>query len=156
MVYQNVANDFIAMTDLETGVETRLLEIPFSLNTDIGLHVSGNCYKKPGWVLISTYGAKYPRSGESSTWMDHLLFMLELKENPKIIKIAGTCAYTALFPDAVEKNYFAEAFAAVNSAGDRIIFGSNRGVLYPSDLDSVMPYLGLNQRPITISRWGSI
>jgi len=133
MVYQNVANDFIAMTDLETGVETRLLEIPFSLNTDIGLHVSGNCYAKPGWVLISTYGAKYPRSGESSTWMDHLLFMLELKENPKIIKIAGTCAYTSLFPDAVEKNYFAEAFAAVNSAGDRIIFGSNRGVLYPSD-----------------------
>jgi hypothetical protein len=133
MVYQNVPNDFIAMTDLVTGVETRLLEIPFGLNTDIGLHVSGNCYEKPGWVLISTYGAQYPRSGETATWMDHLLFMLELKENPRVIKIAGTHAYTALFPDAVEKNYFAEAFAAVNTAGDRIVFGSNWGVLYPSD-----------------------
>lgn len=133
MVYQNVANDYICMTDLETGAETKLLEIPFSQNTDIGLHVSGNCYAKPGWVLVSTYGAKNTRSGESATWMDHLLFMLELKENPRIIKLAGTHAYTALYPDAVEKNYFAEAFAAVNTAGTRIIFGSNWGVLFPRD-----------------------
>lgn len=133
MVYQNVANDTIAMTDLETGVETRLIEIPFELNTDIGLHVSGNCYEKPGWVLVSTYGAKNCRPGESQTWMDHLLFMLELKENPRIIKLAGTRAYTALYPDAVEKNYFAEAFAAVNTAGTRIVFGSNWGVLFPRD-----------------------
>lgn len=133
MVYQNVANDTIAMTDLETGVETRLIEIPFGLNTDIGLHVSGNCYEKPGWVLVSTYGAKNYRPGESQTWMDHLLFMLELKESPRIIKLAGTCAYTALYPDAVEKNYFAEAFAAVNTAGTRIVFGSNWGVLFPRD-----------------------
>lgn len=133
MVYQNVANDTIALTDLETGLETRLLDIPFSVNTDIGLHISGNCYAKPGWVLVSTYGAKNPRPGESHSWMDNLLFLLELKENPKIIKLATTHAFTALYPDAIEKNYFAEAFASINTDGTRIIFGSNWEILFPAD-----------------------
>lgn len=133
MVYQNVANDFIAMTDLETGVEIRLVDIPFAVNTDIGLHISGNCYAVPGWVLVSTYGAENSPAGQAHSWMDTLLFMLELQENPRIIKIARTHAYTARDPDAVEKNYFAEAFASINEDGSRIVFGSNWGQYVPQD-----------------------
>ncbi|MEK7817060.1 MAG: hypothetical protein AAB281_02265, partial [Actinomycetota bacterium] len=124
MVYQNVATDFISMADLDTGAETRLLEIPFSVNIDIGLHVSGNSAAVPGWVLISTYGSKAPEPGKQHSWMDEELFMLELKENPRVWRLADTHSYTSL-DFSEEKNYFAETFAAINTGGARVYFASN-------------------------------
>ena len=124
MVYQNNATDWIAMADLETGIETNLVQILFNINGDIGIHVSGNCAETPGWVLVSTYGSKNPPEGQEHSWMDNLLFMLELKEDPIIEEIASTHAYTSLNFDG-EKNYFAEAFAAINTSGTTIYFGSN-------------------------------
>jgi len=59
--------------------------------------------------------------------MENLLFMVELKANPRIIKLAQTNAYTAENADDVEKNYFAEAFASINHTGTKAIFGSNWG-----------------------------
>lgn len=124
MVYQNTHTDWIAMADLDTGTETLLLEIPFGVNSDIGLHFSGNCAETPGWVLVSTYGAENPLLGEIHSWMDTQLFMLELKQDPIVWRIAHTHAYTS--KDYIgEKNYFAEAFATINKAGSRIYFGSN-------------------------------
>jgi hypothetical protein len=130
LVYQNVSIDSFCMTDLETGVQTGLLEIPFGVNPDIGMHISGNCYAVPGWVLISTYGAKNAPSGSQHSWMDNLLFMLELKESPRILKLAQTRCYTG---NAPRSNYFAEAFAAINTAGTKLVYGSNWGVLSPDD-----------------------
>jgi hypothetical protein len=114
------------MADLDTGAETPLIEIPFGVNSDIGLHFSGNCAEEPGRVLVSTYGAENPPTGESHSWMDTQLFMLELKQNPTVWRIAHTHAYTAEDYSG-EKNYFAEAFATINKAGSRIYFGSNWG-----------------------------
>lgn len=123
-VYQNVSTDWIAMADLNTGTETPLVEIPFNVNTDIGLHFSGNCSETPGWVLVSTYGSKNPPPGESHSWMDTQLFMVELKANSRIWRIAHTHSYTSLDYTG-EKNYFAEAFATINTRGTKIYFGSN-------------------------------
>jgi hypothetical protein len=126
MVYQNNANDWVAMADLDTGVETPLLFIPFNVTTDIGLHFSGNCADKPGWVLVSTYGCKNPPSGQTHSWMDTQLFMVELKADPSVWRIAHTHSYISLdFTD--EKNYFAEAYASINTKGTEIYFGSNWG-----------------------------
>ncbi len=129
-VYQNVRTDHIAMADLATGAETPLLPIPFNINPDIGLHVSGNCDMTPGWVLISTYGSKNPPPGKNHSWMDNQLFMLQLKQNPVIWRIAHTQAYISLH-SSEEKNYFAEAFASINRKGSRIYFGSNWGRFEP-------------------------
>jgi len=148
MVYQNNATDWIAMADLNTGAETELVPIPFDVNADIGLHFSGNCGATPGWVLVSTYGAKNPPAGDTHSWMDNLLFMVELKANPRIIKLAQTHSYTAENPDDIEKNYFAEAFASINYNGTKIVFGSNWGVLslmdYTDAYEVRMP-VGWNQ-----------
>lgn len=95
VVYQNTYTDWIAMADLGTGTETSLLEIPFGVNSDIGLHFSGNCAETPGWVLVSTYGAENPPPGESHSWMDTQLFMLELEQDPIVWRIAHTHAYTS-------------------------------------------------------------
>lgn len=125
LVYQNVSNDYIAMSDLTTGKETRLVKIPFTTNPDIGLHFSGNCAQTPGWVLVSTYGSKNLPPGTSKhSWMDTQLFMVELKKKPRIWRIAHTHAHTSLDYSG-DKNYFAEAFAAINTSGSRIYVGSN-------------------------------
>jgi hypothetical protein len=129
-VIQNTATDWISMVDLETGAETNLIAIPFDVNTDIGLHFSGNCYGKPGWVLVSTYGAVNPGPGRSHSWMDNLLFMVELKADPRVVKMCETKCYTG---DNPRSNYFAEAFASINRAGTKAVFGSNWGVLDPED-----------------------
>jgi hypothetical protein len=56
--------------------------------------------------------------------------MLQLSQNPIIWRIAHTQAYISLH-SSEEKNYFAEAFAAVNRKGSRIYFGSNWGRFEP-------------------------
>jgi hypothetical protein len=125
LVYQNVATDYISMADLDTGAETRLVWIPFTINPDIGLHISGNCAQTPGWVLVSTYGAKnLPPQASRHSWMDTQLFLVELKAKPRIWRIAHTQAYLELDYTG-ETNYFAEAFAAINTKGTRIYYGSN-------------------------------
>jgi hypothetical protein len=130
IVYQNVSTDYIEMADLETGVATQLLSIPFDVNPDIGMHISGNCDLAPGWVLVSSYGAQNPPAGSTHSWMDNLLFMLELKASPRLYKVCETHCYTGSAP---RSNYFAEAFASVNRAGTRVVFGSNWGRLSPED-----------------------
>jgi hypothetical protein len=129
VVYQNNATDYIAMTVLETGAETSLVAIPFDTNPDIGLHVSGNCYATPGWVLISTNGALNPSSGHHS-WMDNLLFMVETKANPRVVKLAQTRCYVGASP---RENYFAEAYAGINTSGTKVVYGSNWGILNPAN-----------------------
>ena len=124
LVYQNTATDWIAMADLDTGEETNLIPIPFEINTDIGLHISGNSSATPGWVLVSTYGSKEPPPDGEHSWMDEQLFLLELRQNGRVWRIADTHCYTSLEYDA-EKNYFAEAFAAINTTGTRVYFASN-------------------------------
>lgn len=125
-VYQNVATDFIAMTDLDSGEETPLVKIPFTTNYDIGLHVSGNCAATPGWVLISTYGAYDPPPERTHSWMDTQIFLVELKVDPRIYRLAHTHAFTEQEYTG-EKNYYAEAYAAINTSGTRVHFGSNWG-----------------------------
>jgi len=130
LVYQNAKDDFITMTDLDTGTATGLIQIPFSQNTDLGLHFSGN-QKLKGWVLVSTYGAKEPEGTHS--WMDNHLFLVELKASPRVWRVASTYTYTALSPSG-EKHYFAEAYASINSRGTRVYWGGNWG---QSDLDRI-------------------
>lgn len=118
LVYQNAATDWIAMVDLETGAETNLIPIPFSDNTDIGLHISGNCHDRPGWVLVSTYGGQL----QARSWMDQCLFMLQLREHPLVWRLAQTFC---LQDPAREADYFGEAFAAINHQGTRVWWGAN-------------------------------
>jgi hypothetical protein len=126
LVYQNIRNDYICMSDLETGEETQILRIPFEVNWDIGLHISGNSYKTPGWVLVSTYGAREAPEEDTHSWMDTQLFMLELVPSPRVWRLAHTHCYTSEEATG-EKVYYAEAFATITASGRRVYFGSNWG-----------------------------
>jgi hypothetical protein len=137
LVYQNVKTDYVAMADLDTGAETNLVKIPFDKSLDIGLHFSGNCAAIPGWHLVSTYGPKNPYPGRS--WMDNHLFMIELKANPKIWRVATTYGYTSI-DSGGSKHYFAEGFAAINTRGTKIYWGANWG---QSDLDRIDTFVAI-------------
>jgi len=137
MVYQNNTTDWIAMADLATGVETNLVKIQFDVNVDIGLHISGNCSARPGWVLVSTYNSFNPPAGSTHSPIDNLLFLVELKASPQIRNCAKTNAYVSKNFNG-QKNYFAEAFAAINTAGTRVYFGSNWAVYETDYTDAYM------------------
>jgi hypothetical protein len=117
------------MVDLTTGAATPLVAIPFDVNADIGLHFSGNCSEAPGWCLVSTCGAENAPSGQVHSWMDNLLFFVELKTDPRVVKMCRTRCFTGKNP---QPNYFAEAYATVNREGSRVYFGSNWGI-YDTD-----------------------
>jgi hypothetical protein len=129
-VYQDTDTDYITMANLDTGKKTNLVFIPFNVNSDLGLHFSGNCAKKPGWMLVSTYGQKNPSGSHS--WMDHHLFMVELKAAPRVWRVASTYSYMG--------GYWSEAFASINTAGTRVYWGSNWG---QSDLDRIETFVAL-------------
>ena len=133
MVFQSTTTDSITMVDLNTGVATPLVAIPFDVNADIGLHFSGNCAETPGWCLVSTCGAENPPSGKTHSWMDNLFFMVELKANPRIVKLCLTRCYTGKNP---QSNYFAEAYATINRAGTRVYYGSNWADYTPDYADA--------------------
>jgi len=115
LVYQNASTDYIAMADLDTGTETNLIAIPFAQNPDIGLHFAC-AIDKPGWVMVSTYG----QNATALSWMDRLLFMVELKARPLVWRIAQTQELRA-----ADDDYFGEAFAAINRRATRIWWGAN-------------------------------
>jgi len=108
-VFQNTRTDWIEMSDIKTGKRTKLIPIDFSKGS-IGLHFSGNNVKRPGWVMVNT-------SLRPGTWMDESFFMLELKENPKIWRVAHRHS-----PDA---GYWGKTIGAITTDGLKHFFGSN-------------------------------
>lgn len=117
IVYQDNANDTISMGDLETGAVTPLLPIPFNVNTDLGIHISGNSVQKPGWVLVTTGGGTY------LSWMDRQFWMLELTSNPRVWRLGWTRLKQCATPS--DFNYFAEGWATINKAGTKLWWQSN-------------------------------
>ena len=123
-VSQDTSTDFFTMIYLDTLEEVNLMVLPFQTPEEggvsaAGYHISGNSYKTPGWVLVSTYGENKIRSH----WGDGTLFLLELKENGRHLRVSNTFTNTA----AVDKDYWSEAFAAIDRQGKYVFWGSNWG-----------------------------
>jgi hypothetical protein len=119
IVYQDIDTDHISMLDLETGEVTALWAIDYS-HTGIGLHFSGLAYDRPGWGLVSTHD----NDPGTYTWMDDQVFLVELKESGRVVRLAHT---HSLVDDERELDYWAEPHASTNPDGTRIVFGTNWG-----------------------------
>jgi len=121
-IFFDPSSDSFAMIDINTGVRTTLLNAPLTGSWDTepaGYHFSALNYDTPGWALVSTYGTT---ENASDNWVHNLLFMLELKENPRIWILAHT--HSPLETNA-NKDYWAEAFASTTKSGKKIFWGSN-------------------------------
>lgn len=118
-VYQDVETDEIATIDLETGARTPLLAIDFS-QTPIGLHFSGRSLLRPGWVVVSTYDA----TRTSEAWMDDTVFLVELKPDAGVVRLAHT---RSLVDSSMEQDYWAEPHATANRDLTKVLFTTNWG-----------------------------
>jgi len=110
--YQNEQTDYISMAGLATGAVTNIVKIscggsPWHCP---GVHFSGNNYDKPGWGLVSTY---HP----NGLWMDEQLFMVELKTNGRVWRLAHS--------HSVGSDYWAQPHATINRRGTKVFWGSN-------------------------------
>jgi Tol biopolymer transport system component len=113
----------VFMTKLRTRETTQLYGI-WPNNTTMAMHFSGKAYKKPGWVLVSTYGAG------RTEWPHQKVFALELKPNPAIVNL--------MHHHNSSGSYFAEPQAAVNRDFTRFVVNSNWGTPGHDHIDVYM------------------
>ena len=114
------------MVNLRTGARTTLFET-YVRKTTTALHVSGRAYKRPGWVVVSTYaegGAAAPQ------WLHGKVMAVELKARPSVINLAR---------HQVNYNkYMTAPVASVNADFSRVLFNSNWGTRSETDVDAYM------------------
>ncbi len=117
LVYGDIDTDHISMLDLASGAVTPLWPIDFSF-TAIGMHISGRAFDRPGWAVISTHDG----DADSHTWMDDSIFLIELKSNGRVVRLAHT---HSLVDENQEHDYWAEPQASANRDLTRILFTTN-------------------------------
>ncbi|MCM5680340.1 hypothetical protein M8A51_12450 [Schlegelella sp. S2-27] len=121
------ANDgALFMLNLRTGQRTDLFPT-YVAGTATALHVSGKAYRRPGWVLVSTY-ADYGKAGQQ--WLHRRLFAVELKAKPRIVHLAHHHSRYA--------KYWTEPHASANRDFTRLMFNSNWGTASETDVDAYM------------------
>ena len=125
--YQTNAGDFF-MHNIDTNVRTTLFPT-YIAGTATAYHVSGRAFGKPGWVLVSTYGA----SGSSNQWLHNKLFAVELRAGGRILNLGHHQSRL--------NGYWSEPHATVNRDFTRIVWASNWGTTSATDIDTYMMYL---------------
>jgi hypothetical protein len=133
LVFQDIQNDELSMLDLESGEITPLLSIDFS-HSPLGFHFSGKASSVPGWVVISTHEGARP----AATWMDDIVFALELKRGGRVVRLAST---HSLVDSTQEHDCWAEPHASVNQDFTRVIFTSNWGRSGTGEVEAYMVVL---------------
>ncbi len=115
----------VFMTSLRSGQRTTLFNLYPERHASTAVHFSGRAFKKPGWVLVSTYAEQ-----GKWQWNHRKVFAAELKETPRIVHLAHH--------HSAYKDYFTEPHAAVNRDFTRVVFGSNWDSSTVNDLDTYL------------------
>lgn len=132
IIYQGIDTDHISMLDLATGTVTPLWEIDFS-HTAIGLHFSGLAFDRPGWAVVSTHDDDVA----SHTWMDDQVFVVELKPDGRVVRLAHTHSLVDE-SQPTEYYYWAEPHASANPDLTRVLFTTNWGRFDTGEVEMFM------------------
>lgn len=124
--YQSPDGD-VFMTDLETGKRTTLFKTYLD-HSATALHFSGRAFRKPGWVLVSTYAADGKRQ-----WLHEKLMAVSLTPHPQVKGLA--------YHHGAYNGYWTEPQATVNPDFTRVLFNSNWGSRSDTDIDNYMVVL---------------
>jgi hypothetical protein len=112
-------------TDLDTRMRTRLF--PTYLNhTATAMHFSGKAFRKPGWVVMSTYASYDSRDRPfEPEWLHEKVFLVQLSP-PHEIRVLAQDHWVSPHGWPVEDaGYWTEPQATVNRSLTRILFNSN-------------------------------
>lgn len=123
--YQSGAGD-IFMLNLRTGVRTALFA-NYGDCTATALHVSGKAFRKPGWVLVSTYAEN---GAAGLRWLHRKVMAVQLAADPAISTLAHH--------RSIYNGYWTEPHAGVNRDFTRILSTSNWQSGSAEDVDAYM------------------
>lgn len=123
--YQSNNGDLF-MVNLRTGARTALFGT-YVNGTATALHVSGKAFRKPGWVVVSTYG-DYGSAGKQ--WLHRKVMAVQLAANPKIYNLAHH--------RTSENGYWTTPVASVNRDFSKVVFNSNWASGSSMDVDAYM------------------
>lgn len=136
IVMSNYVTGNVEMVRLSDGKRTALWPL-YEKGRSVAMHFSGKAWRRPGWVLISTY-ALHGR-GDHRPWFTDRVMAVELREDPRVLNIAGTYDVGA--------NYFSEPHAVVNRDFTKIVYNSNWGTGKATDVDVYMVELPKDALP---------
>jgi hypothetical protein len=124
----------VFMFNLRTGRRTDLFQ-SYESGTATAFHFSGKAYRRPGWVLVSTYADYTTRTAAllgrgGRKWLHRKVFAVQLAAKPRILNLAHH--------HSVPAKYFSEPQASVNFDFTRIVFNSNWDQMSETDIDTYM------------------
>lgn len=128
LVYADYGKGKITATNLDTGKTVDLHSLYPASGEAYALHISGQAFDRPGWVVVSTYadsaahGSTKPAPTLRAEYRK--VWLLELKPQGRVLNVAHIRANTA---SAGDKAYFLEPQASASRDLSRIIFASNYG-----------------------------
>jgi len=137
MVTVDYGDGNVFMVNLRTLARTNLFQVYVMPDGSSGyataLHVSGKGYKKPGWVIVSTYAEGRNNGQYLQQWMHRKVFAVQMAANPRIYNLADTQNLW------VTGAYFDEPHASVSADFSKIVFNSNwYNTVDPLDVDVYM------------------
>ena len=114
VVYQDNATDWFCYFNPETQQTVKLISL-----TETGINMNNHTARmpksKPGWQLFSTYSGL-------ANWSYNQLFMIELVPPPAVPRILRICNNAHAYQAG---QYFTEAFASIDPAGQNVYWGGN-------------------------------
>ena len=111
--------------------------------TATAMHFSGKAYKKPGWVLVSTYAEYHAdnmyqpvRNTDRQQWLHRKMFAVSLDDRTVVRPIAHIDSTLASAPgfDA----YWSEPHASVNASFTRMLFNSTWNSSNPREVETYL------------------
>jgi hypothetical protein len=114
----------LMMVDLDSGRRTTLLST-WVAGTASSIHVSGKAFRRPGWVLVSTFNGKKGKS-----WLQEQLLAVQLRPDPTVIRLG--------FHHARYKTYWSQPQATVDRDFGHVLFNSNWDGDAPDDVDAYL------------------
>ncbi|MDO4905322.1 MAG: hypothetical protein Q4A16_07220 [Lautropia sp.] len=126
----------VFMVNLKTEAKTSLFPTYLG-RTATAIHVSGKAFRKPGWVLISTYGESHAdspwqnlRDSVARQWLHRKIFAVSLDTTPQIRSVA--------YAHSDSLSYWTEPHASVNRDFTRILFNSSWNSTSAKDMEAYM------------------
>lgn len=130
-VYTDYQDGNIIAVNIRSGDRFKLAPLYPESGSSYAAHISGQAFNRPGWVVISSYGATADYGKTELTGADgpyyHRVWLQELTPRGRALSVASTQVDPQVTLPGSDAAYFLEPQATVSRDLSRIMFASNFG-----------------------------
>lgn len=130
-VYTDYQDGNIIAVNIRSGDRFKLEPLYPESGSSYAAHISGQAFNRPGWVVISSYGATADYGKTELTGADgpyyHRVWLQELTPRGRALAVASTQVDPQVTLPGSDAAYFLEPQATVSRNLSRIMFASNFG-----------------------------